>query len=115
MQTISSSKKLFVAALVAAFFCLSGCWPVKPESDVCQSVEGDAKAYCYARTNLNDLITAANLSRADGSLTEASHKSFLSQARRVDKALDAAQVVMSVNGDPVEFLTTAKTLLLELK
>ena len=109
----NSSKIL--AALVVAFFCLSGCWPVKPNDHICASAVGDAKTYCYARTTLNDLIAAANLSRADGSLSESSHDAFLAEARRIDKALDAAEVVMSVGGDPVEFLTTAKTLLLEIQ
>ena len=104
-----------LAALVVAFFCLSGCWPVKPSDHICASAVGDAKSYCYARTTLNDLIAASNMSRADGSLSESSHDAFLTEARRIDKALDAAEVVMGVGGDPVEFLATAKKLLLEVQ
>ena len=105
---MNKNPSKILAALVVAFFCLSGCWPVKPNDHICASAVGDAKSYCYA-------ITAANLSRADGSLSESSHDAFLAEARRIDKALDAAEIVMGVNGDPVEFLTTAKTLLLEIQ
>jgi hypothetical protein len=104
-----------LAALVVAFFCLSGCWPVKPNDHICASAVGDAKSYCYARTTLNDLITAANLSRVDGSLSESSHDEFLFEARRISQVLDGAEAAIEVGGDPVEFLTTAKRLLLEIQ
>ena len=119
MQTINKnpSQKL-MAALVVAFFCLSGCQLIKPvetSNHVCESTTGHAKSYCYSRTNLNDAIKAANLSRADGSLSESSHDQFLKQARFVDALLDIAFSDMRSGGNPEQPLLAAKNLLLEIQ
>lgn len=102
------------AALMVAFFCLSGCVsPVAPQ--FCDSATTQAKSYCYARVNLNDLITAANLSREDGSLSGSSHDAFLAKAREADQLLDAAEIVLSGGGNAEGQVLLAKKLLLELQ
>lgn len=113
MKTISTP---LIAALVAAFFCLSGCtWLQPQQSHICESATDRAKGYCYARTNLNDLITAANLSRADGTLSESSHDAFLDRAKEADRLLDTAEIVLSGGGNPQAEILAVKTILLELQ
>jgi hypothetical protein len=105
-----------ISTFAVLFLCLGGCpWDKPSVPHICDSATAEVKTYCYARVNLNDLITAANLSRADGSLSESSHDQFIAKAKEADQLLDAAELILSGGGTADQQLLTVKKILLELQ